>query len=219
MSGMSEPRPVRVVIADDHPFYREGVKAMLTARASNVAVVGEAGTGEEAIESVGSLTPDVVLMDLAMPGMGGLEATRRIVREHPDVAVVVLTMFDDDSVLSAVRAGAKGYLLKDADVDEVVRAVHAAHHGETVLGAGPSSTLASYVASSSAPPGPFRELTQREHEILRMVAAGDDNAIIARSLNLTDKTVRNYVSTILAKLRVGSRAEAVAKARDAGMGP
>lgn len=215
---MSEPRPVRVVIADDHPFYREGVKAMLTARASHVAVVGEAGTGEEAIESVGSLTPDVVLMDLAMPGMGGLEATRHIVREHPDVAVVVLTMFDDDSVLSAVRAGAKGYLLKDADVDAVVRAVHAAHHGETVLGAGPSSTLAGYVASSTAPAGPFRELTQREHEILQRIAAGEDNTTIAHDLHLTDKTVRNYVSTILAKLRVGSRAEAVAKARDAGMG-
>ena len=216
---MSEARPVRVVIADDHPFYREGVKAMLTARPADVTVVGEAGNGEEALEIVGSVPPDVVLMDLAMPGMGGLEATRRIVQEHPGVAVVVLTMFDDDSVLSAVRAGAKGYLLKDADVDEVVRAVHAAHHGETVLGAGPSSTLASYVASSSRPAGPFRELTQREHEILRMVAAGDDNAIIARSLNLTDKTVRNYVSTILAKLRVSSRAEAVAKARDAGIGP
>ena len=216
---MSETAPVRVVIVDDHPFYREGVKAMLTARASDVTVVGEARDGEEAIDIIGTLTPEVVLMDLAMPGMGGLEATRRIVQEHPDVAVVVLTMFDDDSVLSAVRAGAKGYLLKDADVDEVVRAVHAAHHGETVLGAGPSSTLASYVTRSTAPSGPFRELTQREHEILQRIAAGEDNTTIAHDLHLTDKTVRNYVSAILAKLRVGSRAEAVAKARDAGMGP
>lgn len=215
---MNEPRPVRVVIVDDHPFYREGVKAMLTAGASNVTVVGEAGNGEQAIEMVGSLKPEVVLMDLAMPGMGGLEATRLIVQEHPDVAVVVLTMFDDDSVLSAVRAGAKGYLLKDADVDEVLRAVHAARHGETVLGAGPASRLVDYVSSSTAPAGPFRELTQRENEILRKIAAGEDNATIARDLFLTDKTVRNYVSTILAKLRVGSRAEAVAKARDAGLG-
>ncbi|WP_206051032.1 response regulator [Nocardioides speluncae] len=214
---MSE-RPVRVVIVDDHPFYREGVKAMLTARASDITVVGEAQNGEEALEIVGSLAPDVVLMDLAMPGMGGLEATRRVVKDHAGVAVVVLTMFDDESVLSAVRAGAKGYLLKDADVDEVVRAVHAAHHGETVLGARPASTLVGYVARATAQPGPFRELTQREHEILRKIAVGADNATIARDLHLTDKTVRNYVSTILSKLHVGSRAEAVAKARDAGMG-
>lgn len=214
--------PIRIVIADDHVFYREGVKAMLSARgAAEVIVVGEAGTGEEAIQQTAALAPDVVLMDLTMPGLGGLAATRRIAHEYPHVAILILTMSDDDSVFAALRAGARGYLLKDATVEDLIRAVTAVHRGEAIFSPSVGQRLTAFVARAPAQRDSvvFPDLTEREHDILRLLVAGRANHEIAAELNLTPKTVRNYVSAILAKLHVADRAQAVAKARAAGYPP
>lgn len=202
---------VRLLIADDHVFYREGVKSMLGAAGSGVAVVGEAGTGEDAIRLVGSLRPDVVLMDLKMPGLSA----------HPATAVLVLTMFDDESVFAAIRAGARGYLLKDATVEELRRAVEAVHRGEAIFSPSVATRLLRYVAAGTGPrpAGPFPDLTDRERDILRLLTQGCTNAEVADRLGLTTKTVRNYVSNVLTKLQVSDRAQAVVKARDAGFPP
>lgn len=210
--------PIRVLIADDHVFYREGVKSMLADRAQ-VRVVAEAATGSEAVELAGALRPDVVLMDLKMPGLHGIAATRLIAERHPEIAVVVLTMFDDDSVVAAVRSGARGYLLKDAGIDELMRAITAAISGETILGPAAGRRMAEFMMTvPRADAGVFPGLTEREREILALMAAGADNHRIASELTLSAKTVRNYVSVILTKLHARSRAEAVALARDAGVG-
>lgn len=209
--------PIRVVLADDHLFYREGVKAMLATRAE-VEVVGEAASGPGVVAAVAELGPDVVLMDLGMPGLNGIQATRQILASHPSTAVLVLTMFDDESVLAAVRAGARGYLLKDVGVEPLVRAIVSVHEGETIFGPQASARLSGALRATTGSPPVFPELTEREHDVLRMIAAGDDNARIARELHLSAKTVRNYVATILSKLQVHDRAQAVAKARDVGLG-
>ena len=210
--------PIRVLIADDHVFYREGLKSMLADRAG-VQVVAEAATGTEAVELAAALHPDVVLMDLKMPGLHGIAATRQIVARQPQIAVVVLTMFDDDSVVAAVRSGARGYLLKDAGIDELMRAITAAASGETILGPAAGRRMAEFMMTvPRADAGAFPGLTDREREILALMAAGADNHRIASELSLSDKTVRNYVSAILTKLNARSRAEAVAFARDAGVG-
>ncbi len=215
-----QSEPIRVVLVDDHPSLRDGVRTDL--ESSGVAtVVGEASDGGEAIELVRDAMPDVVLMDLSMPGMSGLEATRRVVAEHPATAVVVLTMSDDDeSVFAALRAGARGYVLKGATADDIVRAVTAAAAGEAILGAQVSQRVLE-VLTARRPDrgaGPFRHLTEREQEVLDLIARGYDNARIARALGLSDKTVRNHVSMVLNKLPAATRAEAVALARDAGLG-
>ncbi len=213
---MSEP--ITVLIADDHVLYREGIKSML-ADHPEVLVVGEAATGPEAVELAGILRPHVVLMDLKMPGLHGIAATRQIVERDIGVAVLVLTMFDDDSVVAAMRAGARGYLLKDAGIDELVRAITAVGHGEVILGPAAGRRMAEFMSSSPrSDTGPFPGLTEREREILALMAAGTDNRRIAAGLYLSEKTVRNYVSVIMGKLDVHSRAEAVAIARDAGVG-
>jgi DNA-binding NarL/FixJ family response regulator len=212
---------MRVVVADDHPVFREGLMVVLE-DLTDVEVVAEAANGEEAIAAVGEHRPDVVVMDLQMPGTGGVEATRRILAEHPETAVLMLTMSaDDDSLYAALRAGARGYLLKDADKTTIARALEAVARGEAVFGPQVASSVLSFFAGSGARFGgaqPFPQLTDRERELLDLLARGWDNPTIARRLFLSDKTVRNRVSTILQKLQVANRAEAVAVARDAGLG-
>jgi DNA-binding NarL/FixJ family response regulator len=211
---------IRVLVVDDHPVFRAGLVAILE-DLDDVEVVAQAGDGEQAIDVVASHRPDVVLMDLRMPGIGGLGATARITAHHPNTAVIVLTMDSDhDSVFAALRAGARGYLLKEADGDDVQRALHAVAKGEAVFGPGIAERVISFFAAPTlaTAPHPFPQLTPREREILQMIAQGLDNAIIARRLVLTEKSVRNRVSDILTKLRARSRAEAVALARNAGLG-
>ncbi len=216
---MSTPLPLRVLLVDDHPLYRAGLVAVL-GTLSGVEVVGEAGDGQEAVERATALEPDVVLMDLNLPVLGGIEATRRITAELPGTAVLVLTMLEgDDALFAAMRAGARGYLLKGADRQEIARALATVANGEVVF----SATLAARVLAWFGRDGgrvaaPFPELTDREREILDLVARGLTNAAIARRLVVSDKTVRNHVSNVFGKLHVADRAEAVARARDAGLG-
>jgi DNA-binding NarL/FixJ family response regulator len=209
---------LRIVVADDHPVFREGLVSVLADR--GLDVVAEAGTGEAAVACVARHDPDVVLMDLAMPDVGGVEATRRIAAEHPRTAVLVVTMnADDESVFAALRAGARGYLVKESPADDIARAVHSVARGETVLGARVSGpVVAAAVGAAHAAPRAFPQLTAREREVLELVARGYDNGRIGRHLGLSDKTVRNNVSVVLAKLPAATRAEAVALARDAGLG-
>ena len=211
---------VRVLIAEDHPLFREGMRGRLE-RVADVAVVGEAASGEEAVELAHKLEPDVILMDIKMPGLDGIEATREILRASPrGVGVLMLTMFeDDDSVFAAMRAGAKGYLLKDSGGEGVVHAIRAVASGEAVFGPGVAERMIGFFsAPRAALRRTFPELTEREEEILSLVAQGKSNQLIARQLFVSLKTVRNYVSNILLKLQVADRAQAVIRARDAGMG-
>jgi DNA-binding NarL/FixJ family response regulator len=211
--------PLRVLIVDDHPTFRAGLRALL-ATDERLRVVAEASTGAGAITAVASSSPDVVLMDVQMPGVDGVEATRRIVDAAPHVAVVVLTMHEDDAtVFAALRAGARGYLLKGASRAELLRAIHAAAAGEALFGPAIARRMMAYFgrpAPSAAPP--FPELTVREREILELIAAGRANADIADTLGVAPKTVRNHVSTVFAKLQVRDRAEAIVRAREAGLG-
>jgi DNA-binding NarL/FixJ family response regulator len=220
---VSEPTgiaPLRVIVADDHPVFREGLVSALEDR--GLEVVATATNGDEAVATVASERPAVVLMDLTMPGMSGLEATRVIVANHPSTAVLVLTMSDDDdSLFAALRAGAQGYLIKEADPDDIARAVATVARGGSVLG----PRIGARVLDAAAKPGeqsgerhPFPQLTHGEREVLALVARGYDNLRIAGRLSLSEKTVRNRVSIILTKLPATSRAEAVAAARDAGLG-
>lgn len=213
------PDPVRVLLVDDHPIFLDG---LLTALGGlpGIDVVGTAADGETALRAVGELRPDVVLMDLAMPGIGGVEATRRITARG-DAAVLVLTMHaDDESVYAAIRAGAAGYLLKGAARDDVTRAVAAVAAGEAVFGTEIAQRVLRFFAEGPRSPStrPFPELTPREMEILDLVAHGLGNQAIARRLSVAPKTVRNTVSTILGKLHAADRGEAVARARAAGLG-
>jgi DNA-binding NarL/FixJ family response regulator len=210
----------RVLIADDHAAFRGGLRAALET-AADLVVVGEADTGEQAVRRTADLGPDVVLMDVNMPGVGGIEATRRIVDAAPHVAVLVLTMHDDDeTVFAAVRAGARGYLVKGARRTELLRAVRAVVAGEAIFGPGVARRLMAYFARAAPRPDPdaFPELTDREREILELIAAGHSNAEITASLVLSPKTVRNHVSNIFSKLQVRDRAEAIVRAREAGLG-
>ena len=209
--------PIRVLIADDHLFYREGLRVMLGA-VPELQLVGEAATGDEAIKRALALQPDVVLMDLKMPGASGLEATRRIVRQSPHIGVLVLTMFDDDSVFAAMQAGARGYLLKDARLEDVVRAIDAVGRGEAIFSPSIAQRLLGYFATNRPAAVTFPELTEREREILALIAHGQTNEQIAEQLVVSIKTVRNHVSTIFSKLQVADRAQAVVRAREAGLG-
>jgi DNA-binding NarL/FixJ family response regulator len=209
----------RVLIADDHVAFRGGLRAALET-AADIKVVGEAASGEEAVSRTAQLQPDVVLMDVNMPGIDGIEATRRIVDASPHVAVLVLTMHDDDdTVFAAVRAGARGYLLKGAQRAELLRAIRSVVAGEAIFGPGVARRLVDFFARPASPADTaFPELTAREREILDLIAAGRSNTEITESLVLSPKTVRNHVSNIFSKLQVRDRAEAIVRAREAGLG-
>lgn len=211
--------PIRVVVADDHPIVRDGLRALIEATAG-IELVGEATNGDEAIELAREVRPDVVLMDLAMPGRHGIEATREIASGGLASAVLILTMFaDDESIFAAMRAGARGYLLKDADHDELRRAIEAIGSGEAIFGAGVAQRMVGFFARAKAlGVQPFPDLTDREREVLEELAQGASNATIAGRLGISLKTVRNHVSTILGKLMVVDRAQAIVRAREAGFG-
>ena len=211
---------LRILIADDHPLVRSGMRALLTA-AEDLEVVGEAATGEEAISLAEALQPDVIVMDLRMPGINGIEATRRIMQSHPHMRILVVTLFeDDDSVFAALRAGARGYILKEANEVEVLRAIRAVGGGDAIF----SSTIAQRLLGFFAAPrpaaltAPFPDLTDREREILTLIAQGRSNSEIAQTLVISLKTVRNYISSIFSKLQVADRAQAILRAREAGLG-
>ncbi len=209
----------RVLIADDHALFRYGLKAMLRSE-QDFEVAGEAETGEEAVELAAELKPHVVLMDIQMPGINGIEATRRILELNPDIGIVVVTMFgEDDSVFAAMRAGARGYVLKGADADEVVKVLRAVADGEAHFGPDIARRLMGFFsAPKPAPAEVFPELTGREREVLDLMARGLANPEIARELSLSHKTVRNNVSNIFLKLQVADRSQAIVRAREAGMG-
>jgi DNA-binding NarL/FixJ family response regulator len=217
---MSAPDVVRVLIADDHLIFRDGLRALL-ASAPDTELVGEAATGEEAIALASSLQPDLILMDLQMPGVSGVEATRRIMQDSPHTRVLVITMFEDDnSVLSAMRAGARGYVLKGATHAEMVRAIRAVAEGEALFGPTIAARLTDFFANATPMlvPRMFPELSDREREILGLIAQGQKNPDIAARLILSPKTVRNHVTNILSKLQVADRGEAIIRAREAGLG-
>ena len=210
---------LRVLIADDHPLFRQGLRVLVES-AEDLTVVGEAQTGSDAVAQTLDKRPDVVLMDLNMPQLGGVEATRRIVAAHPETRVLILTMFEEDeSVFAAMRAGARGYLLKGSGRDEVLRAVRTVAAGQAIFGATIAQRLTSYFAATAGgAPRPFPELTAREHEVLELIARGNSNGEIAAALTVSLKTVRNHVSNVFTKLRVTTRAQAIVKAREGGMG-
>ncbi len=209
---------LRIVVADDHAIVREGLRALLSA-VDGYEVVGSAETGSEAVRAAVTLRPDVVVMDIQMPGMSGIDATREIARVAPDVAVLMLTMFEDDeSVFAAMRAGALGYVLKGASPEHMIRAIGAVASGEAIFGAGVARRALAYMTTPHAENTPFAELTPREREVLGLIATGIGNAAIAARLGLAPNTVGNHISSIFAKLQVASRAEAIVRARSAGLG-
>lgn len=208
-----------VLIADDHPLFRKGLRALLSAT-PDIDIVGEATTGQEAVELAAELQPDVILMDLQMPGINGVEATRQILHTSPHIRILVVTLFEDDaSVFTALRAGARGYVLKDAQEEEMLRAIRAVGSGEAIF----SPVVATRLIDYFAMPRPniaqelFPTLTEREREILQLIARGSSNSDIAKYLSLSGKTVSNYISNIFGKLQVTDRAQAVIRARDAGL--
>ncbi len=208
----------RVLIVDDHPLVRQGLRAVLDS-AEDLIVVGEAVDGEEAVRLAAELAPDVVLMDLQLPGLHGVDATREILSDRPGTAILVLTMFeDDDMVFAAVSAGALGYLLKGADGADIVAAVRAASSGQAVFGAALAARMRSWFTAAPRAGTAFPELTARERAILDGVAAGLSNAEIGKREFLSTKTVANNVSTILTKLQLADRGQAIVAAREAGLG-
>jgi len=212
--------PLTVLIVDDHVLFRDGLRALLSS-APDTALVGEATTGEEAIALAASLQPDVILMDLKMPGMSGIVATRRILHENPHIGILMVTMFDDESsVFAAMRAGARGYILKGAKHAEMLRAIRAVGEGEAIFSPAIARQLMEFFANiqSVTMPQVLPELSEREREILDLLAQGYKNAEIASRLVLSGKTVRNYVSNIISKLQVADRTQAILRAREAGLG-
>lgn len=211
--------PLRVLIADDHPLFRHGIHEFLNL-APDMLVVGEATSGEEAIAQAEALHPDVILMDVHMPGVNGIEATRRILHDSPHIRILVLTMFEDDgTVFAAMRAGARGYILKEAEKDNILRAIQAVGNGEAIFSPTIATRLIDFFTTQATalPKEIFPSLTERERGILQLIARGQSNADIARELSLSPKTVYNYVSNILSKLQVADRAQAIIRAREAGL--
>ncbi|HEU0292181.1 MAG TPA: response regulator transcription factor [Anaerolineales bacterium] len=217
-------RRIRVLIADDHALFREGVNAILKS-VPDIEIVGEAGTGQEALALASDLTPDVILMDIQMPDLNGVDVTQRILKTQPHVGIIIVTMLeDDDSLFSAMRAGARGYVLKGADKAEMLKSIRAVAEGEALFGSAIAARLLNFFHNN--PPGPksetsptaFPNLTEREREILACIARGDTNSEIAEQLTISLKTVRNHVSSIFNKLQVTNRAQAAIRARDAGLG-
>ncbi|KRA32393.1 MULTISPECIES: response regulator [unclassified Nocardioides] len=211
---------LRIVIADDHPVVRSGLRALL-ATIDGLEVVGEAADGQATVREVQLLRPDVVLMDVRMPGFDGIEATRQIRQSVPETAVLILTMYHDDAtVFTAMQAGAQGYLLKGAEQDEIVGALRAVVAGQAIFGPGVAArVLAHFSAAPPAPTSsPFPELTDRERQILALLASGRRTGAIAQELYLSPKTVSNQLTGIFAKLQVSDRASAITRAREGGLG-
>jgi DNA-binding NarL/FixJ family response regulator len=211
---------LRILIAEDSAPFREGLRNLLQS-VDSLEVVGEATSGQEAIQLANQLQPDIVLMDLQMPGLNGIEATRQIVYTSPHISILMLTMFEDDeSVFAALRAGARGYLLKGSLKAEIVRAIQGVASGEAIFGPSIARRLMQYFSAPrpAAPPQAFPELTEREREILDLIAQHHTNVEIANRLSLSPKTVRNHVSNIFTKLQVIDRAQAIIRAREAGLG-
>lgn len=210
--------PLRIVIADDHPVLRQGLRALL-ATVDGVEVINEASTAEQAVHAATEHAADVVVMDVHMPG-GGIEATRRLREVAPEVRVLVLTMHEDHHLIfAAMRAGARGYLLKDAGPDEIIRAILAIADGQAIFSPSIAACMINFFATSAATDSQtFPQLTEREREVLDLIAAGQNNQTIARKLVLSLKTVRNHVSNIFTKLQVADRAQAIVRAREAGLG-
>jgi RNA polymerase sigma factor (sigma-70 family) len=214
-------KKIRILIADDHPMFRFGMRALIESE-DEFEVVGEASTGTEAVAMTSDLAPDVVLMDITMPTLNGIEATRQIMSRNPDTGILMVTMLDDNSLFAAMRAGARGYLLKGADGEETLRAIRAVANGEAIFSPAIAARMAEVFATSTqaekTPQAAFPELTPREREILELIADGKSNAEIAEKLTLSLKTVRNHVSNILNKLQVSDRLQAALRAREAGLG-
>jgi DNA-binding NarL/FixJ family response regulator len=210
--------PVRVVLADDHPVVRDGLSALLSS-VPGIEVVGTAATGREAVRAAVTAAPDVLVLDVQMPDVDGVVAAREITRAAPAVAVLMLTMFDDDdSVLAAMRAGARGYLLKGATQEEIVRAIHAVAAGEAIFGPGVARRVLGLLSGSGRTADPFPELTARERQVLELLASGLSTTAVGARLGLAPKTVTNHASAVFAKLGVSGRGEAVQRARRAGLG-
>lgn len=213
-------QPIRILVVDDHKLFREGLAALLNT-AAETAVVGEAATGQEAIAQAAAVSPDVILMDIQMPDLNGIEATRRILADQPGVGVIMLTMLeDDDSLFAAMCAGARGYILKGADKAEVMRTVTAVAGGQALFGpaiAGRLTTFFQRGGGQETATTPFPDLTDRERELLRLIAQGLSNNDIAARLNISGKTVSNHISNIFNKLQVADRAQAMIRAREAGL--
>jgi len=207
-----------ILIADDHPVFRKGLRAIL-ATMTETELVGEASTGGEAVVQAEKLQPDVVLMDLKMPGGDGLSAIRKIVQTSPHIRILVVTMFeDDDSVFAAMRSGARGYVLKDMNDEEIKRAILAVGNGEAIFSPGIAERMISFFAARpDVDAAIFPDLTESERNVLRLMVQGANNEAIAHQLGFTVKTVRNYCSNIFGKLQVAGRAQAIVKARDAGL--
>jgi DNA-binding NarL/FixJ family response regulator len=209
------------MVVDDHKLFRDGLAALIEG-ADDTVVVGHAETGKEAITRLNDLDPDVILMDIMMPDMNGIEATRRIKADHPDISVVMLTMLeDDDSLFAAMCAGAQGYVLKGADKADVLRTVRAVARGEALFGPAMARRLTTFFQHAEGKGlsvSPFPELTDREREVLDLIAEGLDNSQIASKLYISNKTVSNHISNIFAKLHLSDRAHAIVAAREAGLG-
>ena len=215
---------IRVLVVDDHTLFREGLTAILTS-VPDVQVVGEAGTGREAIAQAEDLAPDVILMDINMPDLNGIEATQQVLAAAPATGIVMLTMLEDnDSLFAAMCAGARGYILKGADKAEVLKTIRAVAEGEALFGPAIAGRLTAFFQQSRTAERdegaltPFPDLTERERDVLVLIAAGENNQEIARRLHISAKTVSNHISNIFGKLQVADRAQAIVKARQAGLG-
>jgi DNA-binding NarL/FixJ family response regulator len=211
---------LRILIADDHTLVRSGMRALLQTEAE-FEVVGEAATGEQVVTMAATLQPDVIVMDLRMPGISGIEATRRILQANPAIRILVVTLLEeDDTLFAALRAGARGYVLKEASEGEVLRAIRAVGEGEAIFSASMAARLVGFFAAprQAASSLPFPDLTEREREVLILIAQGRSNSEIAQELVIGQKTVRNYISSIFSKLQVADRAQAIIRAREAGLG-
>lgn len=207
---------ITVLVADDHPLYRDGLIGLIAT--TELVVVGQASDGAEAVRLAAELNPDVVVMDVSMPALDGIEATRRIVAANPRTRVLILTMLEDETVVEAVRAGARGYVVKSSSPSATIAAIRSVAAGDVTFSAALAPRLTELFAAHSRPRTPFGTLTPREHEVMELLAKGWDNPRIANRLGIADKTVRNLVSGILVKLQVADRVAATEAARRAGLG-
>ncbi|HAX71028.1 MAG TPA: response regulator transcription factor [Anaerolineales bacterium] len=212
---------IKLIIVDDHKLFREGIKALLTVT-DDIEIVGEAEDGATALKKIRDLEPDVILMDINMPGLNGIRVTEQILAQHPQTRIIMLTMLEDDaSIFHAMRAGARGYLLKGAEPEEVLSVIRAVAEGQALFGPAIATRLIQYFKELSAKPAVsdslFPELTDRELELLRLIAQGLNNQEIAHKLVISPKTVRNHITNIFSKLQVADRAQAIVRAREAGL--